>query len=489
MARTKPLFDTLVLLFGAACLLMGCAHCINANNPKQEAVENGLLPAIVPAGRPLAAWSLEERMARYNVPGVSIALIDEGKIAWTKGYGVTRMHGTEPVSPSTLFQAASLVKIVTATGALRLVQEKGLSLDGDVNEFLRNWKVPANAYTEKTPVTLRGLLSHSAGVTVEGFPGYAHNAALPSLRQILDGVPPANSPPIRVDAIPGSIHRYSGGGYMIVQQLVEDQSKKAFSQWAHEKVLSPVGMVDSTFMQRLPDDRRVVAACGHGFDGMPVKYCGNIYPEISAAWLWSTPTDMAHLGIALSDSLRGRPDTILSQATARLMLTKGIGDMGLGSGVHGTGNGLHFDHAGWNRGFRAYMVVYPYLGKGAVVMANGNGGDTLIDEIVRSIAKTYQWPDFAPQRRTTAAIEPAELDNHTGEYEVREYGIVLSVTRKSDYLIVQTPRGSSWTFYPASDDEYFAIEDGSELTFTKAAGSEESVLRVWGMTALRRFGQ
>lgn len=483
-----PSYGRIALLFGTT-VLVSCAHVSDPSDPKQEMVERSLLPAIVPAGRPLPSWSLEERMARYHVPGVSIALIDDGKIAWAKGYGVIRANGTDAVSPSTLFQAASIAKMVTATGALRLVQEGKIDLNEDVNRRLIDWKLPVNEYTEQAPVTLRGLLSHTAGVTGQGFPGYSPGEALPSLRQILDGAPPSNSPPIRVDAVPDRTYRYSGGGYLIVQQLMEDATGRSFGDLMQEEVLDRVPMASSTFSQSPPSGRGVMAACGHGFDGVPVRHCGNIYPETAAAWLWSTPTDLARLGIMLSGSLEGRSTTVLSRATTASMLTKGPGESGLGPGVHGEGEGLHFDHAGWNHGFRAYLVVYPHAGKGIVVMANADGGNELIDEIVRSAARTYRWPDFAPQRRDIAAIEPAVLESRVGDYEVREYGIVLSVKRNGDHLVVDTPRGSSYTFFPATGSDYFAIEDGSALTFIQGTAGAEPALRVWGMVALRRANQ
>lgn len=479
---------TSALLLGCALLSASCAH-LGGSDSEQEAVEHGLLPAIIVSGKPAPSWRIDERMARYHVPGVSVAVIDDGKIDWVKGYGVTRTGGTLPVSESTLFQAASIVKLVTATGALRLVQHGVLDLDRDVNLQLQTWRVPPNKYTSEHPVTLRDLLSHRAGVTTHGFSGYAHGEPLPSLRQILDGEPPANSAPIRVDALPGSRFRYSGGGYEVVQKLVEDVTEEPFAQVMQEEVLDPVRMTSSTFMLPLSDERKAMAACGHTYGGEPVKDCWNRYPETAAAWLWTTPSDLAQLGIALSDAANERPNSILNQAIIAQMLTSDTDEMGLGPGVHGEGNALHFDHAGWNHGFRSYMVFYPYLGQGVVVMANGDGGDLLISEIVRSVARVYRWPDYAPRRRATTTVDPTALDGHAGEYEVRNYGFLLSIRRESDHLIISTPRGSWYTFYPAGDNEFFAVEDGSVLTFTKTAESGQPMLRVWGMTALRRVGQ
>src|SRR3546814_16981711 len=94
MNRPKLSYRRIALLF-CATLFMGCAHLIDPSDPKQETMERSLLPAVFPAGMPFPSWSLEERMARYRVPGVSIAFIDAGKIAWVKGYGVTQATGPD----------------------------------------------------------------------------------------------------------------------------------------------------------------------------------------------------------------------------------------------------------------------------------------------------------------------------------------------------------------------------------------------------------
>lgn len=125
---------------------------------------------------------------------------------------------SEPATPATLFQVGSIAKVVVAVAALKCVERGLLELNGDVNQSLVSWHVPVNEFTARERVTLWGLLSHSAGVTVHGFRGYALGEEVPNLQQILDGEWPANSPPIRVDTVPGTKRRYSGGGYMIVQQ-------------------------------------------------------------------------------------------------------------------------------------------------------------------------------------------------------------------------------------------------------------------------------
>lgn len=471
---------------GVILALTACTHFGTTPPPNRRAVEHGLLPAIVLAGKRESGWSIEERMARYRVPGVSIAVINDGRIEWVAGYGVTRANGGEAVTGSTLFQAASISKLVTATAVLRLVQDGALDLDEDVNRRLRTWHLPPSDTSPGSAVTLRGLLSHSAGINVSGFAGYKAADVLPSLRQILEGEAPANSPAIRIVTRPGTIYRYSGGGYQIVQQLLEDATGFPFARVLEDRVLKPLAMTHSTFQFPLPEEQARHASFGHEYDGTPIENGGNTYPESAAAGLWATPLDLARLGVALSKASAGRSTGVLDAASVDLMLTRGAGDMGLGAGVHGQGGGLHFDHAGANRGFRAYLIVYPRTGQGVVVMSNGDGADDLVKEIVRGVAHAYDWPDFAPAQRTAVVIADTVLERHAGAFQVREYGFDITVTREADHLRVATPRGSWYSFYPAGDDEFFAIEDGSELAFSVDAASGESILRVWGMTARRR---
>src|ERR1035438_4669519 len=190
-------------------------------------IQDAILPPVITKGKAPAATTLTDRMAALHVPGVSIAVIHEGKIEWARGFGVTRVGGPA-VTPDTLFQAASISKPVTAMAVLHLAESGKLNLDADVNQYLKTWKVPANTFTESTKVTLRELLTHTAGMTVHGFPGYAFDSALPTLVQVLNGEKPANTPAILVDTIPGTNWRYSGGGFVVTQLLLEDVTGQLF---------------------------------------------------------------------------------------------------------------------------------------------------------------------------------------------------------------------------------------------------------------------
>jgi CubicO group peptidase (beta-lactamase class C family) len=355
-----------------------------------RAVENGLVPRDAPSGT--AATSLQRRMMHYHVPGVSIAVIAGGRIEWARAYGVAEAGGTRVVDTTTLFQAASISKVVTTTAALRLVERHRLDLDRDVNERLTGWKVPESPYTREQKVTLRRILTHTSGLTVSGFLGYEPGQPLPTLIQVLNGAPPANSPPIRTDTVPGSIQRYSGGGFTVAQLAVSEAYGQPFDRALEDLVLRPAGMVHSTFVQPLPAALEAGAASGHGVDGSVITGRWRVHPEQAAAGLWSTPSDLARLAIALQRAAAGENAGLLSPELAREMLSPQVGPSGLGFVVMGDGDQRIFRHSGSNVGFRARMVAFVNGGRGAVVMTNGDGGAELIDEIFESIARAYGWP-------------------------------------------------------------------------------------------------
>ena len=376
-------------------LVLFLANCAQSSESAIERrirnVEDGLLKAY--GNSPWERMEITDRMAYHNVPGVSIAAINDYQVEWARGYGVLEAGGSEQVTPETLFQVASIAKPVVAVAALYYVERGFVDLDSDVNSRLVSWQVPENEFTVEEKVTLRRLLSHSAGVTVGGFRGYALGEEVPNLQQILNGEWPANSPPIRVDIVPGIQYRYSGGGYMIVQQLMEDVTGEPFQDIIQNSVLEPWGMTASTFESPLPERLRTIAAFGHRADGLPIPGGWHTYPEMgSGASMWSTPSDLAQFGIGVMLSYAGESDEVLSQAMAIQMLTPQIDDRGLGPVVHDDGGDLfYFMHPGANDGYKSVLVVYPQRGQGVVILTNGDNGDALWREILNSVSIEYGW--------------------------------------------------------------------------------------------------
>jgi CubicO group peptidase (beta-lactamase class C family) len=355
--------------------------------------ENGLSAEVNRNRSPDATFNITDRMKFYQVPGVSVAVIHNGAIEWARGYGVKEIGKNAPVTPETLFQAASISKPVTAIATLGLVQEGTLSLDEDVNHKLISWKVPDNRFTKGQKVTLRNILSHSASLTVEGFDGYVSGQPIPTLLQILNGDKPANSDPIKVNGKLNRKFQYSGGGYVILQQLLSDVTGKPFREFMQEAVFSKLGMVSSTFQQPLPDSKRELAASGHDDRGKMIQGAWRIYPEMAAAGLWTTPSDLARFVLEIQQAARGKRSKALNQKTVDEMLTPQAGGWGLGFELSGKGDSSRFAHSGGNEGYKCLMVAYKKTGQGAVIMANADKGFPLAMEFLQSIKKEYQWPD------------------------------------------------------------------------------------------------
>jgi CubicO group peptidase (beta-lactamase class C family) len=363
-----------------------------------ERIENGIEPVEAGKNEPPVALDIEKLMKVYNVTGMSVAAIDDYKIAWTKTYGVTEPGGTTLVTPKTLFQAGSISKPVAATGMLALVQQGKLSLDEDVNQKLKTWKVPENEFTKDKKVTLRRLASHSAGLTVHGFPGYDVDETIPTLVQIFNGQKPANTAPIRVDFIPGSDERYSGGGITIEQQLMMDVSGQQFPALMKESVLDKLGMSDSSYEQPQPAARAALTAGGTYGSGKPVHGKWHVYPEMAAAGLWTTPTDLAKFAIEIALSRSGKSNKVLSQKTTEEMLTIQSKNFGIGFAVSKEHSG-EFGHDGADEGFQALLLMNYVTGQGAAIMANSDNGILVAEEYLRSLAREYTWK-FQPDPRS-----------------------------------------------------------------------------------------
>lgn len=276
--------------------------------------------------------------------------------------------------------------------ALRLVEQGKLALDEDVNIKLTTWKVPDNELTRQKPVTLRGILSHSAGMTVHGFPGYSTDAPIPTLVQVLNGEPPANTAAIRVETLPGSKWNYSGGGYTVMQQLMLDVTRKPFPEFMRQTVLIPLGMTSSAYDQPLFTDKAKMTATGHYPDGKAVKGRWHVYPEMAAAGLWTTPSDLARFAIGVQQSLAGRSNAVISQAMTRQMLTNQKDNDGLGVFLIGSGRTLRFEHSGRDEGFDALLMATAESGQGVVIMINANENTGAVPLIMKFIAKEYGWP-------------------------------------------------------------------------------------------------
>lgn len=440
-----------------------------------HAVENGLLPAILIKSEPVPPRTLATRMQDLHVPGVSVAFFENGRVVWAKGYGYADVEHKIPVTPTTLFQAASISKPVSAVAALRLVQDGALNLDDDVNLHLKDWQVPPNSFSKVEKVTLRRLLSHTAGLTVHGFGGYNRTAELPTLAQILDGQKPANSEAVVETATPGAQWAYSGGGYVVTELLMQEASGLPFADLMLKSVLEPVGMDHSTYEQPLPNDKIGSAALGYRANGQLVDGGFHVYPEQAPAGLWTTPSDLAKLAIELQYEDAGRSARILNPLLARTMLTPVLGDYGLGVNLPSEGP-RRFGHGGANEGYRAdFVAILGDKRQGYVIMTNSDTGADLAAEIARAIAATYGWTFLRPEILDIVQVEPSILTSYAGTFEIPSLA-KLEVTVKDGRLFIATPllgpkpveaRNSSPT-------KFFILDAGLSGEFQKGADGSVS---------------
>ena len=422
----------LTLLF--LSLLFSCideAPKTESPNNKISEVETNLIPPVYIEGD--STWTIEERMEHYGVPGVSIAVINEGAIAWVKTYGIMDKESKAPVTKNTLFQAASISKPVSAYGALKLVEQGKIDLDKDINSQLTSWELAENEFTTEKKVSLKNLLNHSAGTTVHGFLGYSPDLPVPTLIQVLNGTTPANSNAIVVDKTPEESFRYSGGGYNIVQQLMIDVEGKPFPEIMKEQILQPLDMQHSSFNQPLGKAQLEFAATGYLPDGSMTKGKRHTYPEMAAAGLWTTSEDLAKFAINIQKTLKGDSSRGLSKDLTTKMLTPFVEDfIGLGIFINKKKDQVYFGHGGWNEGFSSELIAHKEKGYGVVVMINSNHPD-FISELVRSVALTYEWADYVP-RYKKLETDGDLIAEFTGRYMVRGYDF-LEVSEVNDQLM------------------------------------------------------
>jgi CubicO group peptidase (beta-lactamase class C family) len=428
-------------------------------------VTSGLVGGVVLKGQEHATQTLAERMKQLNVPGVSIAVIHDGKIEWARGFGVRNPDGA-PVNAETMFQAGSISKPLAAMAAMRLVQEGKLTLNADINMYLTSWKFPSEPIAGGKIITLRELLTHTAGTTVHGFPGYASTEPVPTLVQVLNGEKPANTPAIRSEQPPMKEWKYSGGGYAVMQQAVIDVAHEPFPKLLHDSVLVPIGMKRSTYEQPLPKSLRDNAAVPYRGDGKPVEGGAHTYPEMAAAGLWTTPTDLAKYAIEVELSAKGKANHVLSQDIARQMLTAGIGHWGLGLEIGGADADPYFSHGGANEGFRNIFAAYEKNGEGAVVMTNGDNGGQLGDEIMHSIAAEYRWPDWHPTIRATVPVDAKILAQYVGTFQLAP-NFDVTMTVENGHLMTQAHGQTKVEMYAESESKFFMTVAPVEVEFIR----------------------
>ena len=461
--------------FKIICLLCCLPFLAPAQDTSEKIrqVENSLAGWVNIENQPPMRWNIQERMKAYRVPGVSIAVIRDYKVEWARGYGYADVEEKRPVTPQTLFQAASISKSLNGVAILKLVEQGKLRLDEDINHYLKTWHPSADS----GKITIAHLLSHTAGLTIHGFPGYEVTATLPTVEQVLSGQQPANTKEVKPAFAPGKRMQYSGGGTTVTQLILTTVTGQPYDQFLQKEVLDPMGMAGSFYTKAPPAGKKPLLATAYHEDGEAVKGKYHVYPEMAAAGLWTNPTDLGKYIIETQLSYAGKSSKVLSPAMTKTRLTPFM-NKNSALGVFMMKDGRYFNHNGGNEGFKCVYYGSVEGGNGFVVMVNSDNFD-IIDEITRSIAITYGWNDFyEPAVRKTVSVPMDTLRQYTGNYSRDNVNLVVS--ERGNGLFISVNGGDPWAMYFTSPGNFFIMESPGDVSFDKSGNGYDIVLRPGG---------
>lgn len=413
---------------------------------------------------------LNNRMKNYNINGLSIAVINNYKIDWAKGYGWADVLDQRKVTTETPFQVGSVSKSLNALGIMKLAQEHKLDINADINNYLTSWKFPYDKLTGGKIITTTNLLNHTAGLSIHGLPGYSNTELMPSIIQILNGSHPAKNKPVRSVFKPGEKFEYSGGGTTISQLIVSDITHDVYTTYMESNVFKALELSNSYYNPDTNFEKLASQATGYLENGSELKGKYYRYSE-AAGGLWSTPTDICKFIIEMQLSLQNRSNKILSQGATNLMLTPFNGtESALGVFIEKKGSATYFQHSGGSIGFRCKYYGSITGGYGVVVMVNSSNG-AIIEEVINNIARIYNWNGFNPDfirnvKRETVTFPDSVLDNHIGAY--RSGNEIIKIIKINNSLYYQGFQGGGnnmWEIYFTSNKDFFNRESRSEKSF------------------------
>lgn len=440
----------------------------------------GLRGAVVFEGEAPERYTVSERMAYYNIPGLSVTLIENGEVAWTSGYGSLEAGGATAVDDMTLFQAGSIAKPVTVVAALRMAEAGLIDLDADVSTYLQRYTLPEGAQTADNPVTLRHLLAHTSGITPGGYNGYAQGEAIPSDAQILTGEAPANRDALQVETAPGERLAYSGHGYTLAEVVLQDVTGQDFASLMEEWVFEPLGLDSLTYQMPLAEAQHGRTARGHDSAGVLVEGGWRNHPEQAAAGLWATSQDLAGLLIALHDAHQGA-HPLLSQPGAQMLWGEARDEHSFGWIIR---NEEFVAHGGSTWGYRGYVLISPQSGDGAVVLANGDNGGLLAAEIMRSASDHYGWSTFTPVEFSRFSPEEGSLARLAGRYAFEAgWAVDIESSAQDDQLVLVFPNGDRYELAPTGPDAFVHPPTAVEVGFEP--GEAGPLIRLYGQTGAR----
>jgi len=462
----SPVPFLLLLITLAFFLYMGCNLEKRTTKKRILSVENNLLEAVSIKGMPQVKMNVLDRMDFYKVPGLSMAVIDDFQLEWIKSYGFKDISKREPLIPETLFQAGEIIQPIAALCSLSLLEQGRIGWEDNVNVHLRSWTLPESRFTEQEKVTLKQLLTHTAGLSDIHVLGYEQGESLPVLVDLLNGDPLSANQAVRSISKPGVRMNLEGSEYVVLQQLLEDLEGKPFPRISDETVFTPLGMTRSIFAQPLPADLKPEAAPGHLRGGNPVEGQWKNYPELAVSGLWTTAHDIALLLIELMEAAQERSRKIISSRLAHSFFTPQVFNHGFGWIIDDEGENLIVHQEGSTEGYHCYILCYPLKGQGAVLMTNSSNGTFLIEELLRSLALVYKWPHYHPDEKGLFRLDTSIYTQYIGKYEITP-DYILTISYEDYYLIIQPTGQSPTNFYVENPTSFFSTSPYIQIRFIK----------------------
>ena len=461
----------------------------------QVAVEQGLRQPVVFENETVSTFSVLDRLSFYKVPGLSFALINKGKVAWSNGYGNLSSSSDKPVTRNTVFQAASIAKPVTAFAVMRMQDTGKIDISKPINAYLKSYQLAGAQPGAEKLISFENLLNHSSGLSAGGYMGYVQGDAIPTDVQTLLGQEPANTKAVAVELAAGKQVMYSGAGYTVAEVALQDEFGKPFEQLMASWVLQPLNMQHSSFDMAYPQQADVEIALGHDSAGVVIEGGWRVHPEQAAAGLWSTAADMANLAVELTKGYHGKSE-VISERSARQMLApvkpeedlSGYfgGQPAMSFVTDGKGERFLFKHNGGNMGYRSFMLMYPETGNGAVFLTNSDAGFSVGFDLIRAASAVYNWPDYKAKTYKRRQVDMAKQRLLLGDY-VFDNGLQVSLRNSelADGIAVQFPNGDIYPLSAVEDKHQYVHQDsGLEVSFAETDG-QLSVL-LYNQTALKK---
>ncbi|MEM6376795.1 MAG: serine hydrolase domain-containing protein [Bacteroidota bacterium] len=456
--------------------LFGCQNNLSKSPSYQSSFEKQLVPSIQVTSEP-RYFSIEDRMEHYAVPGMSIAIVKDGKIVFHKGYGYARLADSVRVDEQTIFQSGSIAKSITAFAVIRLIEKGVLDLDENVETYLKTWSLPENPFTKETPVTLRMLLSHTAGVNNNNHKGFPQNGPSPSLNQLLDGYEDFKA--VSIDTAPGLRYKYSNNGYGVIQRILEDVTGQTFNEIVTQEVLKPLKMRQSTFEEKQHNAENLSVSYAYNRSGEMVDgYWYNASVKASGE-MWTTAEDLAKFMLGMQACLVS-DQGLISKDHAIEMITRVKADYGLGFDVKNEGDSTVFYHTGKNVGFTNLIMASAQGKNGVVILTNGDNGGYLFSEITRGISELEKWDFMKPRMVEDVEVDGSILETYLGTYKLDFDGEIYTfvVERDGPNLTLLDPDEAA--YYPiraTSKTDFVAIDDGENVKFI--TNPDQSITLLW----------